>query len=715
MTSAAESSPELYFDANATTPVLPAAIEAACLAMQSNYGNPSSTHSSGLRASVLLDAARASAHAVLGTTAGQIIFTSGATEGIQTAILSALHALRAQRIAHPHAAPNLLLYGATEHKAVPATLQHWNELLDLGCEIDVIPVGEDGRHDLAFLALHAPRAALICTMAVNNESGVISDLDGIRRTLDACGSQALWLVDSVQALGKITLDLDRLRIDYAPFSGHKLYAPKGIGMLYVRPAAPFMPLLAGGGQETGQRGGTENMPGIAAFGAVLDALRIGSSPFQDAAVLHGFRSQLADALRAAFAGIVFNTPFDISVSTTLNFSVAGLSSREMMNLFDAAGMRVSSGSACNSSKTTRSFVLDAMGLCGWRSAGAVRFSFGPATQAAQIDEACLRIARAGTALRVACVLGEGRAGNGAAPAGLLQLRIDGANAWILADAANERCVIIDPLPALVERITQSVQCRGLRLAAILTTDDNAMVQEARARLCALLATSMDVGNPAKATTIQLADASGGDAIQLGDDFLTWRRVDDGSSRSTAYLLGHASAGTMPASAVHSIFCGDLLSSNQRTVGLARLAELAHSESVLLPSNDEPAPIASTLQVELGKTLPPDRAASVSAAQPLAQFLQTSPAAILIDVREAYEFSSGQSWIDTLGHPTINVPLTQIAGYLPAWLENKEQTLLFVCRTGNRSGEASHCLRRLGHPRVWHVEGGIALAGDVTPA
>jgi cysteine desulfurase len=362
----AQSWPELYFDANATTPVMPAAIKAARRAMESNFGNPSSTHSTGLRAGALLDAAHASARAVLGTDKGKIIFTSGATEGIQTAVLSALYTLRERRALDP-ATPDLLLYGATDHKAVPTTLQHWNQVLGLGCEIVAIPVAADGRHDLTFLSVHAARAALVCTMAVNNESGVISDLRAIRRTLDASGSRALWLVDSVQALGKIELPLEALGVDYAPFSGHKLYAPKGIGMLYVRDGAPFVPLLAGGGQETGQRGGTENMPGIAALGAVLDALHNDPDAFRSGAELHRFNRQLAAALMAAFPGLVFNAPAELTVSTTLNFSVPGMSSREMMNLFDAAGMRVSSGSACNSSKTTRSFVLDAMGLESWRS------------------------------------------------------------------------------------------------------------------------------------------------------------------------------------------------------------------------------------------------------------------------------------------------------------------------------------------------------------
>jgi cysteine sulfinate desulfinase/cysteine desulfurase-like protein len=221
---------EIYLDANATTPVLPVAQAAALACMSEQFGNPSSTHATGLRAHALLDDTRARARRVLGAPTGQLLFTSGATEGIQTAVLSALSSLRGRDDV------DCLLYGATEHKAVPAALHHWNRLLDLGLVVAPIPVDPQGRHDLDWLRRHAGRAGLVCTMAANNESGVISDLDGIEAAL--ADSPALWLVDGVQGLGKLDLRLAERRIDYAPFSGHKLYAPKGIGLLYVREGAP---------------------------------------------------------------------------------------------------------------------------------------------------------------------------------------------------------------------------------------------------------------------------------------------------------------------------------------------------------------------------------------------------------------------------------------------------------------------------------------------
>ncbi|MEJ6001387.1 aminotransferase class V-fold PLP-dependent enzyme [Paucibacter soli] len=388
---------DIYLDANATTPVLAQARQAALAAMAEDFGNPSSVHSTGLKARALMDATRERARRVLGVQSGQLLFVSGATEGIQTAVLSALHALRQRRAAGGEAVGALLLFGATEHKAVPEALRHWNELLDLGCTLQAIPVGSDGRHDLAWLRAHAPRAGLVCTMAANNETGVISDLDGIAAALQ--DRSGYWMVDGVQGLGKLDLRLQALGIDYAPFSGHKLYAPKGIGLLYVREGAPFTPLIAGGGQEGSLRSGTENMSGIAALGAVLAALEEGQT-LRDGATLQGFRLRLLEALRAAFPALVLNAPLETSLPTTLNFAVPGTPSKLLLDLFDAADVRVSGGSACSAAKAAPSFVLEAMGLPAWQCAAAIRMSFGPVVDEAFIAEACARIRACGEALRV---------------------------------------------------------------------------------------------------------------------------------------------------------------------------------------------------------------------------------------------------------------------------------------------------------------------------
>ncbi|XHS79382.1 aminotransferase class V-fold PLP-dependent enzyme [Burkholderiaceae bacterium UC74_6] len=381
---------DIYLDCNATTPVLPVAARAALQAMADDFGNPSSVHSTGLKARALIDGVRSTATQLLDAGSGRLLFTSGATEGIQTAVLSALTALRGRLEI------SCLLYGATEHKAVPEALRHWNAVLGLNLQVLAIPVDVQGRHDIAFIREHAPRAGLVCTMAANNETGVISDLAGIEAALEQLAGY--WLVDGVQALGKLPLKLSQTRIDYAPFSGHKLYAPKGIGLFYVREGAPFTPLMAGGGQEGALRSGTENMAGIAALGAVLQALGDGQT-FRSHAELSALREQLAEALREAFPGVIFNAPFAQSLPTTLNFAVPDVPSRLLQDLFDAAGVRVSGGSACSAAKAQPSFVLEAMGLPEWQAAGAVRLSIGPAVDRALVDEACRRIRLCGQALR----------------------------------------------------------------------------------------------------------------------------------------------------------------------------------------------------------------------------------------------------------------------------------------------------------------------------
>lgn len=441
---------ELYLDANATSPILPAAAQAALAAMQDCFGNPSSSHASGLRARALRERVRDRARRVLGAPAGRVMFNSGATEGIQTAVLSALCALRARR-ERGERCGDLLLYGATEHKAVPESLAHWNRLLGAGFELRALPVDAQGRHRLDVLGALAPRVAFLCTMAANNETGVVSDLDGIDAVLRMSGSPALWMVDCVQALGKLPLSLGASRIDYAPFSGHKLHAPKGIGMLYVRDGAPYTPLMCGGGQEEGQRSGTENMAGIAALGAVLEALE-GGGAFRGHADLLACRARLVAALREAFPGVEFNAPLEQTLPTTINFSVPGVASATLLELFDAAGLFVSAGSACSAAKAAPSHVLDAMGVPAGRGAAAVRMSFGLLVDDAAIELACARLARCGAALaahpvdpQAAHAPGGGSGPAGAArplPAHQAGIEIDGATAraWL---AAHPDAIVVD--------------------------------------------------------------------------------------------------------------------------------------------------------------------------------------------------------------------------------------------------------------------------------
>jgi len=739
---------EIYLDANATTPVLAQARQAALAAMAQEYGNPSSIHSTGLRARSLIDDVRARARRVLDAPTGRLLFTSGATEGIQTAILSALVSLRDRR-QRGEAIPQLLLHGATEHKAVPESLRHWNALLGLGLQVQPIPVGADGRHELAWLRAHAPRAGLVCTMAANNETGVVTDLDGVEQALS--GSPALWLVDGVQALGKLPLQLSRRRIDYAPFSGHKLYAPKGIGLLYVREGAPFTPLMAGGGQESAQRSGTENMAGVAALGAVLAALE-GGGTFADAATLHGWRAQLAAALREAFPALVFNAPPALSLPTTLNFAVPGLSSKLLLDLFDAADVRVSGGSACSAAKAQPSYVLEAMGLPAWQTASAVRLSFGLAADDAFIAEACERIRACGRSLRESCLVpSEPKA---LPPEGLTRFIVDGACCYLLADAASRRCVVIDPLPELTTRLADLLRCQGYTLAAVLDTHSHGDHASSAGELRAVVADLMDDGGPLDALGWP-ADAA---RIALGPLVLTRLRVPGHTLDSTAYLL-HDARGLRLAFVGDTVMPGALGRSDfEQSAPLAfgdsllKLAQVVGPATLLLPGHDYDDRFASTLGGErrvqpllarvLGGGLDAagfaaakaelERDLGLSAYQTLAcgarvdvpaeaerpdltpeqlhALLDEHPDLLFVDVREPYEQRLGHA--PALAAPHVRhqaIALSQLLQALPDWVALPAHTpIVFYCRSGNRSAQAAQALRRLGHDRSWSLAGGLAL-------
>ena len=693
---------EIYLDANATSAVHPAALAAAAQAMRDCYGNPSSSHATGLKAKAMLDGVRALARRVVGAGQGRLTFTSGATEGIQTAVLSALCDVRARR-ARGDATGELLLYGATEHKAVPESLAHWNTLLGTNLELRALPVDGDGRHRLDVLRELAPRAAFVCTMAANNESGAVSDLAAIEAVLNECAPKALWMVDSVQALGKLPLDLAATRIDYAPFSGHKLYAPKGIGMLYVREGTPYTALMMGGGQESAQRSGTENMSGIAALGAVLAALDDGAS-FRSHAQLVNMRERLAAALREALPGIVFNAPFDTSLPTTLNFSVPGLASKELLDLFDAAGVRVSAGSACSAAKAAPSYVLAAMDLAPWRCAAAVRMSFGPMADDAFIDAACERIARCGAALRASCLVPS------AMPApdgdGVMQLGADGACTWLLLDAASRTCAIVNPLEPLAARINDVVRCQGYRVRAVIDTHGGGA---GRAALAAALGGQLAgaisheaLGWPALDDQVTLDNGQAASALMFGSRLLA--RVQHGEGAS--YLFGERSAAGLAAGDVRFAFTGP-------DADIQQLAELVSRKTIVCRASEAASPACTTLTAERGGAMAPANPLTMQLeAHGLERFFNDHPDALLIDVREAYEHAVAgtRQWH---GRAVESVPLSRLADRLAVWLRADERPLVFFCRSGARSIKAAQCLRRLGYRNAWHVAGGVAL-GAVLP-
>lgn len=743
-----EAKPQVYLDANATTPVLPCIAEVVCHAMQICFGNPSSPHITGIQAKHLLEQTRQKARTVIGAQQGDILFTSGATEGIQTAIVSTLINAKNHTKANP-----VLLYGATEHKAVPNTLKHWNTVLEINADIIAIPVNRNGILDLDFIAQHIDNALMICTMAVNNETGVYQDLSAIENVIRSRNSQVTWMVDCVQALGKQQLNLSETTIDYAPFSGHKLYAPKGIGLLYIRQGSPYTPFIAGGGQESGMRSGTENLPGIAGlnklFSLLLDKQ---DETFKSTDVLNLYRDKLYSALVDTFGNITFNHDFACSVPTTLNFAVNELTSKEVIDLFDAAGIRVSGGSAC-STGATQSFVLDAMGASQWQSENAIRLSFGPAATMAEIEYACEQIRALKVVLQANClVISDSRSPEQEVCAlGLTQFRHQGACSWLYV-TDDKQALIIDPIIELIPRFEKIVNTQGLTVTAILNTHTH---QE---RHCALdLMRSALKANFVAGEVDQLGWPMSSQKLQLTTHVLERLATPGHSQDSVSYLLKTNSG------EVQYCFCGDLIlpaglgntaldggDAMQMAHSLMTLAERLNPQTVVCSGHDyqqcfamnwavqqQQIPLLAALtnhnisnaefaaqkqQTDLQHHTPTNslcgyvNANCASETSQLsfnqAKEMLTKDDAYLIDTREPYEHGANNisAILNVPSAKTLNIPLSRMAHALTQGQLSKNNQYILVCRSGNRSKIAAANLIELGYSRVFNLTGGLALAG-----
>ncbi|MGI5309568.1 aminotransferase class V-fold PLP-dependent enzyme [Rheinheimera sp. WS51] len=737
---------EVYLDNNATTPVLPVAAAAAMHAMQSSFGNPSSSHATGIKAKAELEVTRSLARKLIGASSGDIVFTSGATEGIQTSIVSALLAARSNGKV---GADTLLLYGSTEHKAVPESLKHWNQVLQVNATIQAIPVDKNGIVDYDFLRKTLPQAVMVCTMAANNETGVKQDLVALETLIRSVNPDVYWMVDCVQALGKMTLDIANTSIDYAPFSGHKLYAPKGIGFLYVRDGAPYQPFIAGGGQESGLRSGTENLPGIAALHAIFSELaKSNGSAFYDEATLWQYRQQLLDALRTVFPSLVLNSDKPYIVPTTINFSVPGFYSKDIMDLFDAAGIRVSSGSAC-SSKVPTSFVLDAMGLEDWRSQGAIRLSFGPAMTTQECEQACQRIRKLADVVCKHClVLTDATPTLELHAQGLIQLKHEALCSYIIICADTRQAVVIDPVLPLASRIANIVLGQGLELVAVIDTHQHQDHQSAR---CALLMLAGlveqknkvdELGWPLQQNTLvagnyrleklntpghtpeaisillykeqQLEAAFVGDVILPGGIGRT--DLEGGSMVALAdsiRLLAKQLGPDCLLLSSHDYGQGFFTTFSQACAEQPLLAELLQE----LPMEHWQAELraqaiklqqVSTYYCGLVEVSYAD-ATDVILPENLSAFLQQEPNTKVIDVREPHEQSAGALSLYLPNDVEIlELPLSKLADALINHTLQQQQRLLLVCRSGNRSLVACKVLSRMGFKQVYNLKGGTAL-------
>ncbi|MEM1159224.1 MAG: cysteine desulfurase family protein [Verrucomicrobiota bacterium] len=346
----------IYLDHNATTPLSEQALDAMLPYLRESFGNPSAIYAAGRVAQEGMAQAREQVAGLLGCAARHVVFTSGGTESTNAAIRSALE-LSGKR----HLVVSSVEHSATRNLAETLERQ--------GIGVTYVQVDSDGQLDLDQLQ-RSIRAdtALVSLMWANNETGVLFPVEEIGALCRERG--VLFHVDAVQAVGKLPVALEALPIDYASVSAHKIYGPKGAGALYVNRRSGFVPLLVGGGQESGRRGGTENVPALVGFGAA--AAQVSA----DTGRVRELRDEFEAELEQAFPDAVIHGVNSARLSNTSNFRLPGVEAESLLLQLDNAGICASAGSACTTGSLEPSHVLLAMGVKRADATSAVRFSFG---------------------------------------------------------------------------------------------------------------------------------------------------------------------------------------------------------------------------------------------------------------------------------------------------------------------------------------------------
>ena len=372
----------IYLDYNASTPIDPAVLETMVSVLRDEYGNPSSQHHSlGRKAADIIEHARSRTAEFIHALPSEIIFTSGATESCNLAIKGAAAAYREKG--------NHIIASMAEHKAV---LQPLKQLANRDFEITFLRPDACGR--LAPEQVEeamTERTILVCVMAANNVLGTLNPIAEIARNCKKRG--VLFFSDATQAAGKIPLDVEQGGLDLASLSAHKMYGPKGTGVLYVRSSGPRVrlePQILGGGQERGLRGGTENVAGIAGMGAACELA--GRLPAEESARVAGLRDRFEKDLVKAVSGVeVIGGGVERLPNTTM-VTVSDVRAERLLRAL-RADVAASTGSACDSAGGDSNYVLKALGLEQDKIAGAIRFSLGRFTTPEQIAEAVNALAR----------------------------------------------------------------------------------------------------------------------------------------------------------------------------------------------------------------------------------------------------------------------------------------------------------------------------------
>ncbi len=359
-----------YLDNNATTRVAPEVVEAMLPFLTEQWGNPSSAYSFGKTVGKAVAEAREKVAALINANPREIIFTSCGTESNNAAINSALTSQPGKR----H-----LITTAVEHSA---NIKFGESLEKRGCEVTWIPVDRAGQLDVHEIheAIRED-TAVVSVMTANNETGVIYPVEEIAAICRSKG--VLFHTDAVQTPGKLKLDVKSMEADYLSLSAHKLHAPKGIGILYVRKGVSFQPYVMGGEQEQGRRGGTENVASMVAFGKAAEIAM--ASLDKDLGRIKALRDRMEEGIFNTIEGVSRNGAKEPRLANTSNLSFANCEAGAILLLLDREGICASSGSACTTGSLAPSHVLTAMGLTPELAMGAVRLSLSKYSTDKEID------------------------------------------------------------------------------------------------------------------------------------------------------------------------------------------------------------------------------------------------------------------------------------------------------------------------------------------
>ena len=362
---------KIYLDHNATTPIAPEVLELVTAVLQNQVGNPSSVHSAGRSARVLVDEAREQVASLIGASPSEIVFTSGGTEANNFALLGVALGLGKT---HGH-----IVTSQVEH---PSILNPCLQLETLGFEVDRLKVDSLGRMDGLEDSLKES-TLLVSLQHANSETGVLQDIAGAGEIVRKRG--ILFHTDAVQSVGKISLQAQDMPVDMLSISAHKLNGPKGVGALYLKKGSPdlFAP-ICGGGQEKKRRGGTENVAGIVGFGKACELARLSS---QEMDKISSLRDHFLKLVSNQITGVEVFGDLENRLPNTLNIGFEGVEGDTLLIGLDMAGVAVSTGSACSSGTGLPSPVLTAMGIPTDKINSSIRFSLGKSNTIAEIERA----------------------------------------------------------------------------------------------------------------------------------------------------------------------------------------------------------------------------------------------------------------------------------------------------------------------------------------